>query len=103
MPMEGEEQARQQQSDNAAQQNAAKGADSQPAAEPYFYEPTHAKLFRVAAGLEEWTEREKEWLQKHPKWIGYERDLRQAIENFERGKFSSRVRRDRDVPPSLGE
>ncbi len=43
------------------------------------FPPAHSRLFRVAAGLTNWTPTEAAWLEANPKWQKHEENLRRAI------------------------
>jgi hypothetical protein len=67
--------------------------------------PSHARVFRVAAGLDEWTPAERAWLKDNPKWLIYEQDFRDALRRHEErlaGRHADRIREarptDRDPP-----
>ena len=84
------------------------GQNSQPDSDEITFPPTHARLYRVAAGLAEWTPEEHAWLKQNPKWQRFEQEMRDAL-NGQRNnstdsprKFTERVDRDPEEfdPPS---
>ena len=63
--------------------------------------------YLVAAGLDEWTKEEKEWLDRHPKFKQYAEDMRNALrQNEGKPPESAEQRRERELrkrsqePPS---
>jgi hypothetical protein len=70
--------------------------------------PSNARIFRVAAGLAEWTQKEREWMQQHPKDQQFEERLRAALKEREAADttetFVERLHDDKPKggPPTLG-
>ena len=42
--------------------------------------PDHARLFRIAAGLAQWTPQEMAWLRQNPKVLAYCDEVRMALD-----------------------
>jgi len=42
--------------------------------------PSIARLYRVAAGLSQWTDSEVQWLREHPEWLEYYSTIKDANE-----------------------
>jgi hypothetical protein len=51
--------------------------------EPLRLPPTPSRLYRVAAGLAQWTEAEEVWMLENPAWVVYELELRAALADSE--------------------
>ena len=66
-------------SDKASHAARAKRGRQQKAEDVPHYPPSNARIFRVASGLEEWSQEEREWMQQHPKWKRFEDRLRAAF------------------------
>ena len=71
--------------------------------------PSLERMYRIATGRAEWTEEERAWLERHPKWLEYEAQLRALVQKrIAQGEptilpFTKRVRGSAgDEPPDKG-
>jgi hypothetical protein len=83
------------------------GGQDDPNAPNGSFPPTHSRLANIVAGLSQWTPEEREWLKSNPKWLRYEEELREALEQAPGPAEGSaehanreRIRRLRFDPPS---
>jgi hypothetical protein len=42
-------------------------------------QPSWARTYAVAAGLDQWNSEERAWISENPQWIDYERRLRASL------------------------
>ena len=56
--------------------------------------PTPGRIFRVTAGLDDWTPKEREWLKLHPELIAYQDQLQATLESVHKKLEAQRDAQD---------